>query len=119
MGTTIGYGQNMKTINKKEEDWSRNLVSDMENLLDTGTLTDVTIKCDKKTIKVHKAVLSARSAVFRAMFQHDMRENKNNEIVIPDLDFATVSDMVKFIYSGRVKELADKYDIKDLKEICC
>ena len=37
--------------------------------------------------------------------------------------------MVKFIYSGRVKELADKsdlllvaadkYDIKDLKEICC
>ena len=40
-----------------------------------------------------------------------------------------MSDMVKFIYSGRVKELADKsdlllvaadkYDIKDLKEICC
>ena len=72
----------MKTTSKKEEDWSRNLVSDMENLLDTGTLTDVTIKCDKKTIKVHKAVLSARSAVFRAMFNHDMRENKNNEIVI-------------------------------------
>ena len=72
----------MKTTSKKEEDWSRNLVTDMENLLDTGTLTDVTIKCDKKTIKVHKAVLSARSAVFRAMFNHDMRENKNNEIVI-------------------------------------
>ena len=37
--------------------------------------------------------------------------------------------MVKFIYSGRLKNLADKsdlllvaadkYDIKDLKEICC
>ena len=37
--------------------------------------------------------------------------------------------MVKFIYSGRVKELADKsdlllvaadkYDIKDLRDICC
>ena len=72
----------MKTINKKEEDWSRNLVSDMENLLDTGTLTDLTIKCDKKTIKCHKAVLSARSAVFRAMFQHDTRERKHNEILI-------------------------------------
>ena len=46
-----------------------------------------------------------------------------------DLDFGTVSDMVKFIYSGRLKNLADKsdlllvaadkYDIKDLKEICC
>ena len=72
----------MKNIIKKEDDWSRNLVSDMENLLETGTLTDVTIKCDKKTIKCHKAVLSARSAVFMAMFQHDMRENKNNEIII-------------------------------------
>lgn len=27
-------------------------------------------------------MLSARSAVFMAMFQHDMRENKNNEIII-------------------------------------
>ena len=37
--------------------------------------------------------------------------------------------MVKFIYSGRLKDLADKsdlllvaadkYDIKDLKELCC
>ena len=73
----------MKNTIKKEEDWSRNLVCDMENLLETGTLTDVSIRCDKKTIKCHKAVLSARSAVFRAMFQHDMRENKNNEIIIP------------------------------------
>ena len=78
----IGYGQTMKNLSKKEEDWSRNLVSDMENLLDSGTLTDVAIKCDKKTIKCHKAVLSARSAVFRAMFNHDMRENKHNEILI-------------------------------------
>ena len=62
--------------------WRRNLASDLGNLLDTGTLTDLTIKCDKKTIQCQKAVLGARSAVFRAMFQHDMRENKNNEIVI-------------------------------------
>ena len=48
--------------------------------------------------------------------------------ILQDLDFGTVSDMVKFIYSGRLKDLADKsdlllvaadkYDIKDLKEIC-
>ena len=41
----------------------------------------------------------------------------------------TVRDMVKFIYSGRCSDLADKsdlllaaadkYDIKDLKNICC
>ena len=46
-----------------------------------------------------------------------------------DLDFSTVKDMVKFIYSGRLADIAeksdlllsaaDKYDIKDLKDICC
>ena len=75
-----------------------------------------------------QAILSARSTVFRAMFQHDMRESKSNEINIQDIDFNTVRDMVKFIYSGRLKDLADKsdlllaaadkYDIRDLKNIC-
>ena len=83
-GFSIGYGyQNTKNTGRKEEDGSKNLVSDMESLLESGTLADVTIKCERKSIKCHKAVLSARSAVFRAMFQHDMRENKNNEIIIP------------------------------------
>ena len=52
----------------------------------------------------------------------------NNEINIEDLDFSMVSNMVKFIYSGRLEDLAeksdlllaaaDKYDIKDLKSLC-
>ena len=55
-------------------------------------------------------------------------DNENNEINIEDLDFGTVSDMVKFIYSGRLEDLtgksnlllaaADKFDIKDLKSLC-
>ena len=67
--------------------------------------------------------------MFRAMFQHDMRESKSNEIIISDIDFNIVRDMIKFIYSGRLKDLADKsdlllaaadkYDIRDLKSICC
>ena len=61
------------------------------------------------------------------MFQHDMRESKSNEINIQDIDFNTVRDMVKFIYSGRLRDLADKsdlllaaadkYDIRDLKTL--
>ena len=84
------------------------------------------IKCEGKILECHKAILSARcvlivnqnektnklnnesnihvdfrSSVFRAMFQHDMRESKSNEIIIPDLDFNTVKDMVRYVYSGR------------------
>ncbi len=132
---------------KKEDDEnnSSKIISDMERLLESGTLTDVTIKCENRILECHKvsklfsllsnilcfncqAILSARSTVFRAMFQHDMRESKSNEINIQDIDFSTVRDMVKFIYSGRLKDLADKsdlllaaadkYDIRDLKNIC-
>jgi len=129
--TTIGYGfqQDLRNIKKEDEESSSKMITDMERLLESGTLTDVTIKCENRIIECHKAILSARSTVFRAMFQHDMRENKSNEILISDIDFCTVRDMVKFIYSGRLKDLADKsdlllaaadkYDIKDLKNICC
>jgi len=128
--TTIGYGfQDVRNIKREEDECSSKMITDMERLLDSGTLTDVTIKCENRIIECHKAILSARSTVFRAMFQHDMRENKSNEINISDIDFMTVRDMVRFIYSGRCSDLADKsdlllaaadkYDIKDLKTLCC
>jgi len=129
MGYSLGEQGANKNLKKEGGSVSSKLVCDMERLLDTSTLTDVIIKCDNKIIECHKAILSARSSVFRAMFQHDMRENKSNEIIIPDLDFGTVKDMVRYIYSGRLTDLAeksdlllsaaDKYDIKDLKDICC
>jgi len=132
--TKLGYsngetGKSSGQVKKEAHNVSSKLVTDMERLLDTQTLTDVIIKCDNKIIACHKAILSARSSVFQAMFQHDMRESKNNEIIISDLDYGTVRDMVKYIYSGRLTDLAeksdlllsaaDKYDIKDLKDICC
>ena len=91
---------------------------------------DLRLLCGPGRVELpcHLNILSARSPVFRAMFQHDMRESKSNEINIQDIDFNTVRDMVKFIYSGRLKDLADKsdlllaaadkYDIRDLKNIC-
>ena len=79
----IGYGFEEGKKVKKEEEESSKIISDMERLLDTGTLTDVTIKCENRILECHKAILSARSTVFRAMFQHDMRESKSNEIHIP------------------------------------
>ena len=60
--------------------------------------------------KIH---VTFRSSVFRAMFQHDMRESKSNEIIIPDLDFNTVKDMVRYVYSGRCFDDDDDDDSDD------
>ena len=98
------------------------------SLLETATLSDVTLAVGYKELKVHKNILSARSPVFRAMFQHDTKESKENRVVISDCEPDVVEAMLKFIYTGDVPKLkemahdlftiADKYQLQQLKKMC-
>jgi len=107
---------------------SEKLSSDFNFLLETGTFSDVTIKCDGVELSCHKLILGARSPVFNAMFMHNMTENQEKKIDIEDLDIETVRDMLKYMYAGKIENLntrsprlleaADKYQLSELKEIC-
>ena len=105
----------------------RRLVEDYATLLDKETISDVHFIVQNLKIAAHKAVLAARSPVFAAMFQNEMQENSSNEVVVTDMEPDALKQMLQFIYTGRcqigawTEDLffaADKYDIKDLKEIC-
>ena len=98
-------------------------------LLETTALSDVTLSVGKKEFKAHKAILSARSPVFRAMFRDDsFKEQKENFVQITDHNPKVVEEMLKFIYTGeapRLKEkahdlffIADKYQLERLKQLC-
>jgi len=123
----IRSGYSRRDLTSPPPDTSLQLSRDLGDLLDDDTFADVNIVCDDRTIRCHKNILGARSSVFRAMFQHDMKENKNGEVLISDLEYSTVNDMVRYIYSGRVDDIntkaaallsaADKYDLKDLKSL--
>jgi len=123
----IRSGYSRRDLTSPPPDTSLQLSRDLGDLLDDDTFADVNIVCDDRTIRCHKNILGARSSVFRAMFQHDMKENKNGEVIISDLEYSTVNDMVRYIYSGRVDDIntkaaallsaADKYDLKDLKSL--
>ena len=105
----------------------RRLVEDYSTLLEKETISDVHFIVQNLKIAAHKAVLAARSPVFAAMFQNEMQENSSNEVVVTDMEPDALKQMLQFIYTGRcqigawTEDLffaADKYDIKDLKEIC-
>ena len=75
-------------------------------------------------------MLAARSPVFHAMLQTNMREKESGKIEIQDLTSEVVSEMLEFIYTGEIKEnlsedllrelliAADKYQLDLLKKIC-
>ncbi|XP_065205298.1 speckle-type POZ protein B-like isoform X9 [Planococcus citri] len=107
-----------------ECNFSENFVS----LLENQELTDVIISANGKDYPAHKAVLAARSPVFRAMFKYSTRENMLNRVDIEDINEIVVGEMLKYIYTGKCSNLkklaaellaaADKYDLYQLKMIC-
>ncbi|XP_058803666.1 speckle-type POZ protein-like [Phymastichus coffea] len=105
-----------------------NILGDFENLLETGTFTDVTFTVENKIINAHKDILSCRSPVFKAMFEHEMKENAQNSVKVIDIDYEVLREMFRFIYSGKVQNIekiasnlliaADKYQLIELKALC-
>ena len=106
---------------------------ELGNIFGDKTFSDVKIKCKRKAFFCHRAILSARSPYFMAMFQADTLENKTRKVYIRDFKAKVVSEMLHYIYKGTVssegvfmeiemaKELlvaADKYQLDLLKQLC-
>ena len=96
-------------------------------------MSDVQIKCDDQTFDAHQVILSARSPVFRAMFQAEMKEKDLKIVEIQDLKAVVIPEMLNYIYNGSccvndekpdiemvsgLLEAGDKYQMDILKEMC-
>lgn len=109
---------------------SLNLLSENLKLaLETEEFKDVKLIIDKKEFTAHKAILAARSLVFKKMFVSNMKEARTNIVYINDIKAEIFEEMLRFIYTGKVSEYfqvfalelfeaAHKYEIEDLMEIC-
>ena len=106
----------------------QSLYSGLRTLFDNELFVDMTMKCGEREFKVHKAVLAAQSPVFKSMFEADMRETQSGLIDIPDTDPEVISDMLRYLYTGRVPNIAtmarellviaEKYNISALLARC-
>ena len=104
----------------------RQLAQHLTTLLD-DKFADFFFKVQNVKIPAHKAILSARSPVFAAMFQHNTAENETKQLKIEDTTPDAFRALLKFIYTGQCDvgmltgELivaASRYGIQDLKKIC-
>lgn len=104
------------------------IFNDFESLLQDGTFSDVRLVADKTEFKVHKAILTTRSNVFFAMFNHGMKEKTDNLVEIEDIDSEVFRELLRYIYVGKVENLeivvkellvaADRYGLLELKRLC-
>ncbi|GIY73972.1 TD and POZ domain-containing protein 1 [Caerostris darwini] len=108
---------------------SSSLQDALISMYDDSILSDMELRTSTKTFRVHKNILSARSPVFSAMFQADMKENAMKYVDITDLDDDTLDKMLIYIYNGifevhhwesasELYQAANKYQILILKQLC-
>ncbi|CAM0957751.1 unnamed protein product [Alopecurus aequalis] len=104
-------------------------------LLDHTDGTDVSFIVDDETFPAHRALLAARSPVFRAELFGSMAESTMSSITLHDITPATFKVMLRFIYTDElhaedepedsptetiqnILAAADRYALDRLKFIC-
>ncbi|KAL1307258.1 BTB/POZ domain-containing protein At1g55760 [Arachis ipaensis] len=101
----------------------------LSRMLMEGMHTDITINASDGSIGAHRAVLAARSPVFRSMFSHDLKENDDSTINISDMSTESCQAFINYLYGIiehqeflmhrlELVRAADKYDICDLRDVC-
>ena len=77
------------------------LHNDFGQLFESSQFADVTLTCHSREFQCHKAILTARSPVLAAMFEHEMKERQLNLVQIEDMDPEVMAEMLRFIYTGK------------------
>ncbi|KAL8059567.1 hypothetical protein ABFX02_03G096300 [Erythranthe guttata] len=84
--------------------------------------------CNSPSIPAHRAVLTSRSPVFRAMLENEMEESLTGTIMIRDVSYDTLRAFVNYMYTAEaclgenmacdLLVLSEKYQVKHLKNYC-
>ena len=79
-----------------------NLTDDLCRLLVDDHLSDVFLCVGDRKFPVHRAILAARSPVFRAMFTSNMKESVAGEIPIEDMEPDVMRELLRCVYTDQV-----------------
>jgi len=102
---------------------------DLARLLETGGHSDVNfIMSDGTRIPAHRSILSVRSPVMKILFDAEMKEARDGEVELKDVEPKIFREMLRFIYTGKCSVervdptalfgLAHRYEVASLQALC-
>jgi len=104
------------------------MMDDLEKAYKEKDFYDVTVNCKEGSFACNKLMLTARSPVFKSMFQHDTKENKTNVVNLKDIEPKILEEMLRYIHTGETTNIrhtakkllaaADFYQLDQLKTSC-
>ncbi|KAM0070670.1 putative chromatin remodeling & transcription regulator BTB-POZ family [Helianthus debilis subsp. tardiflorus] len=112
-----------------QKDFQATTLSSIGKMLSESIHTDIIINTSNGSVGAHRAILAARSPVFKSMFSHDLKEKEMSVINISDMSIEACQAFLSYIYGNIIDQhflthrlellrAADKYDVTDLKEAC-
>ena len=109
--------------------YSRSVLQKVHSLRSYRKLCDITLRAEGREINSHKAILSACSAYFMAMFTHELLESGQDVVEIKNMSGDILSCLVDFAYTGiltiTVENVQDTLaaasllQMKQAQEVCC
>ncbi|XP_070581051.1 kelch repeat and BTB domain-containing protein 8-like [Ptychodera flava] len=88
---------------KRENPWhAKSVLDQLKVMLDSGELIDVVVNVEDKHFPCHRAVLSACSPYFKAMFTSGMEECNRREITLHDVDANSVGQILNYAYTSKL-----------------
>lgn len=84
-------------------EFSSQVFSGLHSLRKDEKLCDIQISVGESSLKSHRVVLAAASSYFNAMFTGDLKESRQDKVVLFGVEFSALEDLVNFCYTGRIE----------------
>ena len=106
------------------------LVRDLGDLVNSESMADVVfvVGRDKSRVFAHRVIVAARSDVFAAMLFGGLREAREREIRVPNIEHEIFLTLMQYIYTGRAEitpdnaidllGVANQYNLVSLLSAC-
>ncbi|KAM9166726.1 kelch-like protein 38 isoform 1-T3 [Pangshura tecta] len=94
--------ESAKDLLFKDQDFSSELLRQLNVLRQNGMLTDVTLCTSEFEIPCHRNVLAASSPYFKAMFCNNFKESCQAKVDLKGIDSNILYQIVIYVYTGEI-----------------